>query len=57
MVPNLTPTKKAKIVEWKKARKSHNWIQEHLKGHHDISDSTIYRRKRDYTDKENYYDI
>ncbi|CAK5267780.1 unnamed protein product [Mycena citricolor] len=57
MAPNLSPTKKAKIVEWTRDGRSHKWIREHLTGRHDISDSTIYWIQRDYSEKENYYDV
>ncbi|KAJ6557049.1 hypothetical protein DFH09DRAFT_923233, partial [Mycena vulgaris] len=57
MPPNLTPTKKVRIVQWTKAGKSYDWIREHLTGRHDVSDATIWRIKRDYGEKENYYEV
>jgi hypothetical protein len=44
-------------VEWRKAKKSHKWICEHLKGHHNISDSQIHRIQKRYTEKENYNNV
>ncbi|KAJ6554173.1 hypothetical protein B0H19DRAFT_1152746 [Mycena capillaripes] len=57
MARQTSPSSKTKIVEWGKAKKSHNWIREHLKGHHTISDSQIYRIQKRYSEKENYNDV
>jgi hypothetical protein len=57
MARQTSPSSKTKIVEWRKAKKSHKWIREHLKGRHDISDSQIRRIEKRYTEKENYYDV
>ncbi|KAJ7022198.1 hypothetical protein C8F04DRAFT_1311561, partial [Mycena alexandri] len=57
MARQTSPSGKTKIVEWGKARKSHNWIREHLKGHNNISDRQILRIQKRYTEKENYYDV
>lgn len=57
MARQTSPSSKTKIVEWRKAGKSHNWIREHLKGHNNISDRQIYRIERRYTEKENYNDV
>ncbi|KAJ7115244.1 hypothetical protein C8R44DRAFT_928271 [Mycena epipterygia] len=57
MVRQISPSSKTKIVEWRKARKPHHWIREHLKGHHTLSDRQINRIQNRYTEKENYYDV
>ncbi|KAJ7679860.1 hypothetical protein B0H17DRAFT_884495, partial [Mycena rosella] len=55
--PDTTPTKKARIVAWKREGKSHDWIREHLTGRHDISDRQIIRIFKRYGEEENYYDV
>jgi aromatic ring-cleaving dioxygenase len=53
----LTPTKKAKIVRWKRKGWSHDYIRAHLTGHHELSDHQITRIWKRYSEKENYYDV
>jgi hypothetical protein len=57
MAPNTTPTKKVKIVAWKREGRSHDYIRMHLTGRHEISDRQIIRISRRYGEKENYYDV
>jgi hypothetical protein len=57
MAPNTTPTKKAKIIVWKREGRSHDWIREHLTGRNTISDRQINRIWNRYHEKENYYDV
>jgi hypothetical protein len=57
MAPNTTPTKKAKIMTWKREGRSHQWIREHLTGRNEISDRQIIRIFNRYNEKENYYDV
>jgi hypothetical protein len=57
MASNTTPTKKAKIVAWKREGQSHDYIQAHLTSRHKISDCQIIRISRKYGEKENCYNV
>jgi hypothetical protein len=57
MTPNMTPTKKAKIVTWKRERHSYQWICKHVTGWNEISDHQIIQIFNRYNEKENYCDV